>query len=68
MTKRPGTGDARGGYHIAAAGWDGNNALDSVELYNTETTEWETTRIKMDCAYYDFGFLEINLADIISKL
>ena len=54
---------------LAVFGGDRRNPIGgSVELYNTETTKWETTRIKLDCAYYDFGFLEVNLADIISKL
>ena len=28
-------------------GSDGNNDLDSVELYNTQTEKWETTDIKL---------------------
>ena len=44
-----------------------NTFGDLVNEVFSGTTEWETTRIKLDCAYYDFGFLEVNLADIISK-
>ena len=49
-------------------GCNGRQTLDSVELYNTTTKKWETTNIKLNGGKYDFGFLEVKLADIISKL
>ena len=42
--------------------------LDSVELYNTQTEEWETTNIKLPTPKSLFGFLSLNLRDVISKL
>ena len=48
-------------------GFDGIRSLDSVELYNTETTKWEITNIKLNGGNYNFGFLEVNLSDIITK-
>ena len=40
---------------------------DSVELYNTETREWETTNIKLKEPKGNFGFLSIKLSEIISN-
>ena len=42
--------------------------LDSIELYNTQTEEWETTDIKLPTPTPDFGFLSLNLRDVLSKL
>ena len=47
---------------------DNYTELDSIELYNTETEEWETTKIKLQTPSYNFGCLSLNLRDIISKL
>ena len=49
-------------------GYDGRNELDSVELYNTETEIWETADFKLREARSSFGFLKIQLGDIISQL
>ena len=42
--------------------------LDSVELYNTQTEQWETTTIKMKEPKADFAFLEVKYGDIFSEL
>ena len=49
-------------------GSDGKKSLDSVEVFNTVTKKWETTHIKLNGGYHNFAFLEVKLADIISKL
>ena len=49
-------------------GFDGENALDSVEIYNTETEKWEVTDIKLSEAKYGFGFVTIKLGDILSPI
>jgi len=49
-------------------GRDGNNYLDSVELYNTQTEKWETTDIKLKDAKSYFGFLSVKLSDVILHL
>ena len=49
-------------------GHDGQNMLDSVELYNTQTEKWETTNIKLKEAKDEFGFLSLKLSDILSKI
>ena len=49
-------------------GHDGNDFLDSVELYNTQTEKWETTNIKLKKPLLCFGFLRVKLADVISNL
>ena len=49
-------------------GYDGNNYLDSVELYNTQSEEWETTDLKLKEAKSLFAFLSVKLADVISYL
>ena len=49
-------------------GYDGRNELDSVELYNTQTEIWETADFKLREARSSFGFLKIQLGDIISQL
>ena len=48
-------------------GYDGINALDSVELYNTKTEKWEMTDFKLSEAKYGFGFLTTKLGDILSE-
>ena len=40
--------------------------LDSVELYNTKTKEWDKTNIKLKHSRSGFGFLAINHRDLIS--
>ena len=42
--------------------------LDSVEVYNTQTGEWETTDIKLKEANAIFGFLCVKLTEVISHL
>ena len=42
--------------------------LDSVELYNTQTQQWEITTIKLKEPKADFAFLEVKVGDIISEL
>ena len=42
--------------------------LDSVELYNAKTKQWETTTIKLKEPKADFAFLEVKVGDIISEL
>ena len=49
-------------------GYDGNDKLDSVELYNIQTEKWETTNIKLIEAISHFGFLSVKLADVVSHL
>ena len=41
--------------------------LDSVEVYNTQTEEWEITTLKLNKPKSDFGFLTIKLGDVIQK-
>ena len=45
-----------------------SSELDSVEIYNTLTEEWETTNIKLPTPSSDFGFLSLNLRDVMSLL
>ena len=47
---------------------DDDTELDSIERYNTQTEEWETTNIKLQTPNCDFEFLSLNLQDVISKL
>ena len=50
-------------------GFDGSlRNLDSIELYNTQTGKWENTNIKLKEAKFDFGFLNVKLADVVSHL
>ena len=42
--------------------------LDSLELYNPHTHQWETTGLKLTVPMYDFGFVTVKLSDIISKM
>ena len=49
-------------------GSDGRTKLDSVEVYNTKTQKWETTDLKLSDPKDNFGFLTVNLGDIISNL
>ena len=49
-------------------GIDGENELDSVELYNRKTEKWEMTDLELSEAKYYFGFLTIKLGDILSQL
>ena len=54
-------------------GYGGNerfagSSLNSVELYNTKTEEWNKTNIKLKHSRSSFGFLTINHGDLISKL
>ena len=41
--------------------------LDSVEIYNTQSNEWETTNIKLQDCKSRFGFVTIPLRDVIAK-
>ena len=45
-----------------------NKAIDSVEVYNTETKNWETTDIKLKEPKHSFGFLTLKLSDIFSNV
>ena len=49
-------------------GRDGENELDSVELYNTKTEKWEMSDLKLSEPKLGIGFLTIKLGDILSKL
>ena len=49
-------------------GCNGENRLDSVEFYNTETEKWETADFKLREPRSSFGFLTIKLGDIFSNL
>ena len=44
------------------------DALDSIEVYNTETEKWETIDIKLKEPKHSFGFMTLKLSDIISQL
>ena len=46
-------------------GRDELNDLDSAELYNAKTKEWETTNIKLSQPKSYFGFATVTLSDII---
>ena len=48
-------------------GFDGKTRLDSVEIYNTQSKQWETTDIKLKKPLNIFGFLSVKLSDIISE-
>ena len=49
-------------------GRNGENRLDSVEFYNTETEKWETSDLKLSEGKSYFSFLTVKLGDIISNL
>ena len=49
-------------------GHDGRTRLDSVELYNTQTEEWETTDIKWQEPKAGFSSLTVKIGDIISDI
>ena len=42
--------------------------LDSVELYNTKTLQWETTTIRLKEPKASFAFLEVKLGDIVTMM
>ena len=44
------------------------SCLDCVEVYNTKTRKWEHTDIKLKAPKTSFGFLNVKLEHIISKL
>ena len=54
---------------LAVFGGEDENyrALDSVELYNSQTGKWETTDIKLKEAKWGFRFLSAKLSDVISQ-
>ena len=52
----------------AFGGLNGENRLDSVEFYNTETEKWETLGFKLSEGKSYFKFLTVKLGDIISNL
>ena len=47
-------------------GYDGRNYLDSVELYNTKTEQWEISDLKLSEARSGFSCLTVKFGDIIS--
>ena len=49
-------------------GRNGENRLDSVEVYNTQTEKWEMADFKLRKAKSSFSFLTVKLGDIISNL
>ena len=49
-------------------GQNRRNSLDTVELYNAKTEEWETSDIKLSEPKYHFGFLSAKLSNILSEL
>ena len=49
-------------------GFNGTNKLDSVELYDTQTMEWEIADFKLSKEKQSFGFLTEKLSDILSQL
>ena len=49
-------------------GYDGENELNSVELYNTETEKWEMADFKLSEPKSHFSFLTVKLGDILSNL
>merc|ERR1712107_150342 len=46
-------------------GSDGNDEINSVELYDTQTGKGETTNIKLKEAKSGFGFISVKLSDVI---
>ena len=38
-----------------------------IELYNTQTEQWENTDINFNGLFSEFGFLTVKLSDIISN-
>ena len=53
---------------VVFGGYDGKNLLDSVELYNTQTEQWEISDFKLSRAKFGFSLLSVKLGDIISFL
>ena len=49
-------------------GHNGENRLDSVELYNPQTEKWEMADFKLSESKSAFSFLTVKLGDILSKL
>ena len=47
---------------------NGNDWLDSVELYNTQTQKWEITTVKLKEPKADFAFLEVKHGNISSGI
>ena len=45
-----------------------DDELDSIELYNTQTEEWEMADFKLIEPKVEIGFLTIKLGDILSQL
>ena len=45
-----------------------NTKLDSVELYNVNTEQWETSSLKLNDAKCKFAYLSLKLGDIETKL
>ena len=59
----------KGEERLVAFGGNGwYDVLDSVELYNHRTGRWKTSDIKMKETRSNFGFLNLKLSDVISKL
>ena len=46
-------------------GYYGVTDLASLELYNTQTDEWENTSIRLEKPKHGFGYLSVKLSDII---
>ena len=65
-----GTVTINGQDRLAVFGGDSGSCtwLDSVELYNTKTQQWEATNIKLKEPKASFALLEVKLGDIISEL
>ena len=65
-----GTVTINGEDRLAVFGGDSGNStwLDSVEIYNTKTKEWENTTMKLNEPKAQFAFLHVKLGDIISEL
>ena len=49
-------------------GHDGENELDSAELYNTQMEKWEMSDLKLSEPKLGIGFLTIKVEDIFSQL
>ena len=41
--------------------------LDSIEIYNTQSNEWELANIKLKDRKSRFGFVTVPLRDVIAK-
>ena len=53
---------------LVTYGGENNGYINTVEIYNTQTEEWETTDIKLKVPRAVFGFLTVKLDTIIPGL